>query len=335
MGSTRLRLPRATQPTLPVSALVAEEARALELRPLAGAGGMTRRVTTPRIQKPGLALAGLLESIHPGRVQILGRSEVTYLMRQDGGRRREVIEALCGHDIPCFIVTKGLQPPPELLGAADAHGIPVLQTPRQSSATIADLLRFLEDRLAPQLSLHGVLVDVYGVGVLLLGESGVGKSECALDLIVRGHRLVSDDVVTIRRRQAVLAGSSPELTRYHMELRGLGIINIKDLFGVAAVRYTKDVELVIRLETWKSGRSYDRLGLDTRTVRMLGVEVPFIVLPVALGRNLSVLIEVAARNSLLKRKGYAPARELAQRLRLQMEEREAAALEGPPEGRRS
>ncbi len=319
VASIRLRLPRATQPTLPVSALVGGDAAHLELRPLAGERGLTRRITTPRIQKPGLSLTGLTETLHPGRVQILGRSEVTYLMRQDAARRRELIEPLCAREIPCFILTKGLAPPPELLAAAEEHGIPALQTPRQSSATIADLVRFLEERLAPQLVLHGVLVDIYGVGVLLLGDSGVGKSECALDLIVRGHRLVSDDVIIVRRRQGVLNATSPELTRYHMELRGLGIINIKDLFGVAAVRYTKDVELVIRLEPWKAGRSYERLGLDTHTVRMMGIEVPFVLLPVALGRNLSVLIEVAARNNLLKRKGYVAAQELARRLRHEME----------------
>jgi len=334
MPTVRIRLPRQTHPKLPVSALVGEDARPLELRALAGARGMVRLVTTPRIQKPGLSLAGLLESLHPGRVQILGRSEISFLARQTPEARRDIIESLCRKDIPCFILTKGLEPPPELLEAAESNGIPLLQTPRQSSATIADLVRFLEERLAPNLSLHGVLVDIYGVGVLLLGDSGIGKSECALDLIVRGHRLVSDDVVIIRRRGGVLNGSSPELTRYHMELRGLGIINIKDLFGVAAVRSSKDIELVMRLESWKAARPYDRLGVDELTVRMMGVEIPYLVLPVGLGRNLSVLIEVAARNSLLKRKGYTPARELAERLRQQMEE-QAAALDGARrEGRR-
>jgi HPr kinase/phosphorylase len=331
MQITRLKLPRATHPTLPVAALLGEEAAALELRALAGARGLQRRITAPRIQKPGLALAGLLERLHPGRVQILGRSEVTYLSRRSAAERAEVFAALCRKEIPCFILTKGLHPPAELLQAAEAHDIPILQTPRQSSATITDLLRFLEERLAPHLTLHGVLLDIYGVGVLLLGDSGVGKSECALDLIVRGHRLVSDDAVTLRRRQGILNGSSPELTRYHMELRGLGIINIKDLFGVAAVRSTKDVDMVIRLETWKAGRQYDRLGLETRAVQMLGVRVPFMVLPVALGRNLSVLVEVAARNHLLRRKGYSAARELSERLNQQMSGR-AAASEPPAEG---
>ena len=159
-----------------------------------------------------------------------------------------------------------------------------------------------------------MLLDIYGVGVLLLGESGVGKSECALDLIVRGHRLVSDDIVEIKRTGSVLNGSGPELTRYHMEVRGLGIINIKDLFGVAAVRYLKDVDMVVKLDHWQEGKEYERLGLDQRSYELLGISIPFLEMPVAPGRHLSVLVEVAARNHLLKTKGYDPARELANRL---------------------
>ncbi len=319
MRNVRIRLPRESRPTLPVAGLLEAEASTLELRVLAGRKGIRRQISTPRIQKPGLSLTGLTESLHVGRIQLLGRSEIAFLRRQKPPERRSSIACLCRRQIPCLILTKRLQPPPELLEIADARGIPLLQTPRQSRATIADLGRYLEERLAPHLSLHGVLMDLYGVGVLLLGDSGIGKSECALDLIMRGHRLVSDDVVMLKRRVQTLNGSSPELTRYHMELRGLGIINIKDLFGVAAVRYTKDIDLVIRLEAWRSSRAYDRLGVEERMVKMLGVEVPFIALPVALGRNLSVLIEVAARNYLLRRKGYAPARELTERLRRQLE----------------
>src|SRR4029453_12631918 len=170
------------------------------------------------------------------------------------------------------------------------------------------------DRLAPRAVVHGVLLDVYGLGVLLLGDSGVGKSECALDLVVRGHRLVSDDVVEIKRRGEQLVGTGPELTRYHMELRGVGIINVKDLFGVASVRLTKFVEYVIKLDPWKPGKRYDRLGLDDNGHEILGVNLPYVEMPVGPGRNLSVLIEVAARNHLLKLKGYHPARELARRL---------------------
>jgi HPr kinase/phosphorylase len=176
------------------------------------------------------------------------------------------------------------------------------------------LTRYLEDRLAPRVVIHGVLLDIYGLGVLLLGDSGVGKSECALDLVVRGHRLVSDDVVEISRRGEHLLGTGPELTRYHMELRGVGIVNVKDLFGVAAVRFAKYVEYVIRLDPWREGKRYDRLGLDDAKYEILGLELPFVEMPVGPGRNLSVLIEVAARNHLLKLKGYHPARELARRL---------------------
>jgi HPr kinase/phosphorylase len=189
--------------------------------------------------------------------------------------------------------------------------------------------------------IHGVLLDIYGLGVLLFGDSGVGKSECALDLVVRGHRLVSDDVVEIKRKEGTLEGTGPELTRYHMELRGVGIVNVKDLFGVAAVRMNKLVEYVIRLDPWRVGKKYDRLGLDDNTYEILGVALPYVEMPVGPGRNLSVLIEVAARNHLLKLKGYHPARELARRLgeklhphrsdREEEEEERAAVRRGRPE----
>jgi HPr kinase/phosphorylase len=196
----------------------------------------------------------------------------------------------------------------------ERHGVPLLQTDLSASITVDSLTRYLEDRLAPRVVIHGVLLDIYGLGVLLLGDSGVGKSECALDLVVRGHRLVSDDVVEISRRGEHLLGTGPELTRYHMELRGVGIVNVKDLFGVAAVRFAKFLEYVIRLDPWRSGKRYDRLGLDEKCYEILGIELPYVEMPVGPGRNLSVLIEVAARNHLLKRKGYHPARELARRL---------------------
>jgi HPr kinase/phosphorylase len=301
-------------PRMSVRELLGEDASSLGLRLRAGRRGLDRVITAQRLQKPGLALAGFMEIVHPGRVQVLGQSEIDFLDRTPGETRARVIEQLCEHEIACFVVSKGLATPPELHGACDRAGIPLLVTGLVSSVLIDRLTRFLERRLAPQLRLHGVLIDVYGLGVLLLGESGVGKSECALDLIVRGHRLVSDDVVEIRRVGDVLAGTGPELTRYHMELRGLGILNVKDLFGVASVRRTKDIELVLRLAHWEEGETYERLGLDERTYEILGVATPLIEMPVAPGRNLAMLIEVAARNHLLKQKGYHPARELAARL---------------------
>jgi HPr kinase/phosphorylase len=222
-----------------------------------------------------------------------------------------------------------MKPPQELRAEAERQQVPLLRTELPTSPTVDYLTRYLEDKLAPRAVLHGVLLDIYGLGVMLLGESGVGKSECALDLVVRGHRLISDDVVEIRRRREVLIGTGPELTRYHMELRGLGIINVKDLFGVAAVRMNKYIEYVIKLDAWKAEKRYDRLGLDEKSYEILGIELPYVEMPVGPGRNLSVLIEVAARNHLLKLKGYHPARELARMLGNRMKPR-GAAVESEP-----
>ena len=305
---------RAIHPTIRVRDLLSEEAAHLKLSVIAGDVGLDKEINVPRIQKPGLSLAGFIEYIHPGRVQILGRSEITFLQGLDSARRREILGQVCACGVTCFVITKNLGPPPELSEAADRFAIPLLKTTELSSATIDGLVAFLEEKLAPRQKLHGVFLDVYGVGVLLLGQSGVGKSECALDLIVRGHRLVADDAVEFRRKGIALTGLATELTKYHMELRGLGIINIKDLFGVASVRDRKDLNMVIQLEPWEAGKEYERLGLDEKSCEILGVKVPFIEMPVAPGRYLSVLIEVAARNHLLKAQGYAPSRDLAERL---------------------
>ena len=281
---------------------------------VAGADGLDNQINRPRIQKPGLALAGFLEHVHPGRIQILGNSEMTFLGERASAERTRILSQLCRQGGSCFVLTSGFEPYPELVDEADRHGVPLLRTEHRSALAIDLLTRYLEDRLAPRVVIHGVLLDIYGLGVLILGDSGVGKSECALDLVVRGHRMVSDDVVEIKRRGETLVGTGPELTRHHMELRGLGIINVKDLFGVAAVRMTKFVEYVIRLDPWRAGKHYERLGLDERQYEILGLHLPYVEMPVGPGRNLSVLIEVAARNHLLKLKGYHPARELARRL---------------------
>jgi HPr kinase/phosphorylase len=294
--------------------LADEAAEDLGLFVCAGADGLDNVVDRPRIQKPGLALAGFLEYIHPGRIQILGRSEMTFLSERVPAERARIFSQLCRQGVSCFVITTGIAAPAELVQEADRNRVPLLRTDLPSSATIDRLTRYLEDRLAPRAVVHGVLMDIYGLGVLLLGDSGVGKSECAIDLVVRGHRLVSDDVVEIKKRGDVLIGTGPELTRYHMELRGVGIINVKDLFGVASVRLTKFVEFVIRLDPWKPGKRYDRLGLDEHAYEVLGTNLPYVEMPVGPGRNLSVLIEVAARNHLLKLKGFHPARELARRL---------------------
>lgn len=320
-------------PSISVRELLADEAaEGIGLTLIAGGDGLDNVVDRPRIQKPGLALAGFIEYIHPGRIQILGRSEITFLSERAPAERARIVSQLCRQGVSCFVITTGLVPPPELAEESDRNRVPLLRTDLPSSATIDHLTRFLEDRLAPRAVVHGVLMDIYGLGVLLLGDSGVGKSECAIDLVVRGHRLVSDDVVEIKRRGEILVGTGPDLTRYHMELRGVGIINVKDLFGVASVRLTKFVEYVIRLDPWKPGKRYDRLGLDEQGYEVLGINLPYVEMPVGPGRNLSVLIEVAARNHLLKLKGFHPARELARRLG---ERLQSTPVEDSPAGEES
>jgi HPr kinase/phosphorylase len=301
-------------PGVAVAELLDSAAQPLKLDLTAGAAGLEHRVHLPRVQRPGLALTGYTDYIRYGRVQIVGSSEVGYLRKLPPRKRTAILAKLCRCRITCFVVTKGLVPPTELLSASEARGIPVLTTPLESTAFIKLLSVFLEERLATRLHLHSVLLDVFGLGVLILGESGIGKSECALDLIDRGHRLVADDVVEIKRMGDVLVGVSPDLTRFHMELRGLGVLNVKDLYGVSAMRLTKRVELVIQLERWEAGKEYDRLGLRDETFLILGVEVPLVRMPVAPGRNIALLVEVAARNQLLREGGYDAAKRFVERV---------------------
>jgi HPr kinase/phosphorylase len=304
----------APRPTLPVADLLSEAPAELTLRLIGGRAGLRRDILFAVPERPGLALAGQPDTLQAGAVQVLGKSEVDYLGRIPDAQRRLLFERLGAVPIPCILLTHGAPAHPELLEASDRLALPLLSTPRTTERAIDLLGRFLEERLAPSIAMHGTLIDIYGVGVLILGESGVGKSESALELILRGHRLVSDDTVTIRRVGALLNGTGPEVSRYHMELRGLGIINIKDLYGVAAVRERKDLDLVVKLDPWQDDKEYDRLGLDEKKHAILGLELPFIEMPVGPGRNLSILLEVAARHHLLKRKGYHAAKELAGRI---------------------
>ena len=223
-------------------------------------------------------------------------------------------------DVPCVLLTGGLSAPPDLVIEAEKSGIPLLSTTIGTATAIGKLTALLEDRLAVREVIHGVLLDILGLGVLIVGESGIGKSECALDLVVRGHRLVADDAVEVRRRSAsFVIGSCPELTRHHMEVRGIGVINVRDLFGVASTRNSKRVELVVQLERWDARRDYERLGLDDVFFELLGLRIPLIRMPVAPGRNLAILVEVAARNQLLRARGSNAARELAARLDAQLQ----------------
>lgn len=301
--------------TLSIQELLSETNYGLALTLLAGERGLKNRVSSARIQKPGLALDGYIEHLHPDRIQVLGNTEISFLQQIDNKVATENLRTLCSFPIACFIVTKGLRPPQLLLDLADQNGIPVLATPHQSSTFISLITKFLEEGLLPNTHLHGVLMDVLGVGVLLTGKSGIGKSECALDLVIRGHRLVADDMVFIKKKMpAVLVGQSEESIQYLMEIRGLGIINIKDLYGVSSIRDKKIIDIMLELVDWDEQHEYDRLGIDDRTTTILGIEIPHITLPVRPGRNLGSIIEVAARNHLLKGMGFHSARDFQERL---------------------
>ncbi len=300
----------------------------LPLELVSGAAGLDRRITSPHIQKTGLALAGFDAYLSAGRILIFGESEIRYLESLASSSRVDALRRTFAHGIPAVMITGGLTAPPELTIESERAGVPLLSTGIPTPFAIAKVSAILEDSLAARTIIHAVLMDIIGLGVLIVGESGIGKSECALDLIVRGHRLVADDTVEIRRRaESVLIGTCPDLTRHHMEVRGLGLINIKDLFGVASTRSSKRVELVVQLERWEPGREYERLGLDDVYYEILGLHVPLLRMPVAPGRNVSILVEVAARNQLLRSRGHHAARKLAARLEQQLREPEAEELD--------
>jgi HPr kinase/phosphorylase len=295
------------------------EAFGLPLELLAGSDGLDRPITSPHPQKTGLALVGFHNFLKPGRVLILGESEVRYLHSLTPEQRNDTLRLAFACDIPCVMVTAGSAAPQELVEQARVAGVPLLKTPVPTPSAVAKLTSLLEDTLAERTTLHAALLDVLGLGVLIAGESGIGKSETALDLIARGHRLVADDTVEVRKRaERILIGTCPELTRHHMELRGLGIINVKELFGIASTRSSKRIELVVQLERWDPARAYERLGLDDTFYEILGLKVPLLSLPVTPGRNIAILVEVAARNQLLRARGHNSARLLADRLEQQL-----------------
>jgi HPr kinase/phosphorylase len=279
----------------------------LSVTAVAGQAGLTRTTTVPRIQKPGLALTGWPEQLHDGRVLVIGGTEIDYLRENDAARTLG-IATLLASDPACIVVCRGQHPPQELIDAAEKAVVPVLVSTLATADFIAHVTSWMADRLAPSTQLHGVLMDVLGIGVLVVGKSGIGKSETALDLVMRGHRLVADDVILVRRHGQQLSGRGAGILGHHMEIRGLGIINIKDLFGIAAVREGKVIELVVELHEWDANVEYDRLGFDDEVEHLLEVAVPKLKLPVRPGRNIATLIEVAARNQLLKAQGIHSAR---------------------------
>ena len=294
----------------------------LEVTAVAGAAGLARTISVPRIQKPGLALAGWPEQLHPNRMLVLGGTEIDYLKDHED---TVGLDTMMSSEPACVVVCRGLEPPRVLRDTCEAKGVPLLVSGLVTADFIAAVTGWMSDRLAPQVELHGVLMDVNGIGVLLLGKSGIGKSETALDLVVRGHRLVADDVIKVRAKGGALVGRGAGILGHHMEIRGLGIINIEDLYGVAAVRSAKKIELVVELHEWiDSGEEYDRLGFDDKHERILDINVPKIRLPVRPGRNLATLTEVAARNQLLKLQGTHSARAFRDQLHAAMEAESAS-----------
>ena len=300
----------------------------LEVTAVAGQLGLDRIVSVPRIQKPGLALTGWPEQLHPSRVLVLGGTEIDYL--HDSAPARSLgIETLLASDPACIVVCRGRTPPDELADAAEERGVPVLVSALVTADFIAQVTTWMADRLAPTTDMHGVLLDVLGIGVLLRGKSGIGKSEIALELVVRGHRLVADDVIKIRRQGHHVVGRGSGIIGHHMEIRGLGIINVKDLFGISAVRDTKKIELVVELREWSESEEYDRLGFDDNFDRILDVAVASVQLPVRPGRNIATLIEVAARNQLLKVQGTHSARAFRDQLHRAMAAQQEATVDMP------
>ncbi|HSL99578.1 MAG TPA: HPr(Ser) kinase/phosphatase [Candidatus Limnocylindria bacterium] len=284
------------------------------LRLASGASGLSREISDRRVQKTGLGITGEVDSIHPGKIQILGETEVTYFRNQSPDRQARIADLFFSRPMPCAIAGASLPLPALLVETAERRGVPLLVSDLSTSDLIHEVLRNLERMFTETVTVYGVLMEILGVGVALLGKSGVGKSECALDLILRGHRFVSDDVIHLEKRgPETILGAGDDMTRYYMEIRGLGIINIRDLFGPTAIVDQKKVEMVIQIEEWDAGKEYDRLGLEDRRTDLLEVSLPTFLIPVSPGRNLATIVEVAVRNYLLKKRGVFSAADLVER----------------------
>lgn len=286
-----------------------------DLQIISGQEGIGRYITTSDISRPGLEMAGYFTHYPANRVQLLGKTELSFFELLPEADRRDRMMQLCSQNTPAIIISRGLEVPPELIAASNENHVPVLKTKLTTTRFSSRLTNFLESKLAPTTAIHGVLVDVYGIGVLLMGKSGVGKSETALELVKKGHRLVADDCVEIRQEsENLLIGSPPPLLEHLLEIRGIGIIDIMTLFGASAVRSYKRITLVVELENWDSEKSYDRLGLDEEKMRIIDTDLTKLTIPVQPGRNVSVIIEVAAMNYRLKKMGVNAAEEFSRRL---------------------
>lgn len=282
-------------------------------------GSRDRVVKRSEVNRPGLALAGFFGYFEPGRIQIIGLSEYDYITKLDEVKLSEVFEKFFSMDPVAVVFSTSLPVNPTIIKVADSHGVPLLRTASKTSEFMAALIASLSLSLAPRITRHGVLVEVYGEGILILGDSGVGKSETAIELVKRGHRLIADDAVEIKKVSAkTLVGSAPEIIRHYVELRGIGIVDVRRLFGMGAVKLTEKIDLVINLEHWVQGKMYDRLGLDDEKIDILGNLVPSITIPVQPGRNLAIILEIAAMNHRQKKMGYNTAEEFNKRLMEQM-----------------
>lgn len=293
-----------------------EPAEKMSLTLVAGERGLTNEITTSSIQKPGLLLTGQLENLYPDRIQIFGVAEINYLSSIDGAKLERSINFLKNAPMSAIVITRGLAPQDFLLDIAEKKGIPVFATPLTSSLLIHNLFDFLDERLAEEITMHGVLVDVMGIGIIITGKSGIGKSECALDLISRGHRLVADDAVIVKKRQHpdTLFGYASDIISYHMEIRGIGIINVKDIFGITSIRKKKQMDMVVELVDWESDGEYERLGFDEKHLNVLGVKLPHLSIPVSPGRSVATIVEVAARDRILKITGHDSSREFEEKV---------------------
>ncbi|MDI6703177.1 MAG: HPr(Ser) kinase/phosphatase [bacterium] len=298
-----------------INEILNDKTHGLKLRIISGGKGLERKVATTDVNRPQLALAGYWNYFAYKRIQVFGKTEMSYLRGLSVEERSKIFSKMFSYKIPCLIIARGQKPFPELIELAKKSGTVLLRSPLITTRLISKLHHYLEDRFAPTTTMHAGLVDVYGVGTLLLGESGIGKSECALELLERGHRVVADDIVDIKKTSDnKLIGTSSELIKHHMEVRGLGVISIEDLFGVSSICDSKEIDLVINLEEWNSSKEYDRLGLKDSEFEILDVKIPQVSIPVRPGRNIAVITEIAAMNHRLKKMGYHSAKELNRRL---------------------
>lgn len=303
-------------PTSTYNVALSKVIKELALNPIAmPSDAETIMVSSTDVNRPGLELNGFYEYYDTSRIIIFGKAETAFLDSITPERRQDVLNAMFSQKPPAAIIARNLKPVPELVDAAKLYGIPLLSSPDTTSAVVANLVAYLNVELAPRITRHGVLVEVYGEGILLVGDSGVGKSETAIELIKRGHRLIADDAVTIRRVSAKsLVGEAPNNIRHFIELRGIGIINARRIFGMGAVKLTEKIDMVINLEIWDNQKTYDRMGIDSEYTEILGIRVPVLTIPVKPGRNLAIIIEVAAMNNRQKKMGYNAAEELLKNL---------------------